>query len=224
MLPRFYIVLSSLAVTKLFEKLEKSGKRGKLEVNMDVNQNRNRNLGLIPPLRVDTGRSYASVVSSSFDDTSSSNQAEPEYTFNESRRPSLETKRAMMDASTRSNNKKKRISSINNQLNQERSRSNQPCDDIHTFLRQLDRALESEFMYQAAVQPSAFRLGNHIHTHSARTRSTIMGSTGDTITREMRDGSAHVLRFLKVWYDMPSDVFFGAVNNVDRFLRKMNVS
>merc|ERR1712038_1704757 len=37
----------------------------------------------------------------------------------------------------------------------------------------------------------------------------------------MRDGSSHVLRCLKVWYDLPSDVFFGAVSSIDRFLTKM---
>jgi len=49
----------------------------------------------------------------------------------------------------------------------------------------------------------------------------IHGSTGATITSGMRDGSAHVLRCLKVWYDLPSDVFFGAVSSIDRFLAKM---
>lgn len=38
-----------------------------------------------------------------------------------------------------------------------------------------------------------------------------------------RDGAAHVLRCLKVWYDLPSDVLFVATNLVDRFLTKMRV-
>ena len=37
----------------------------------------------------------------------------------------------------------------------------------------------------------------------------------------MRDGSAHVLRCLKVWYDLPSDVFHTAVSNIDTFLGKV---
>jgi cyclin G2 len=41
------------------------------------------------------------------------------------------------------------------------------------------------------------------------------------ITSGMRDGSAHVLRCLKVWYDLPSEVFFWAVSSIDRFLTKM---
>jgi cyclin G2 len=43
------------------------------------------------------------------------------------------------------------------------------------------------------------------------------------ITIGTRDGAAHVLRCLKVWYDLPSDVLFTAINLVDRFLTKMKV-
>lgn len=43
----------------------------------------------------------------------------------------------------------------------------------------------------------------------------------DEITIGTRDGSAHVLRCLKVWYDLPSDVLFIAINLIDRFLTKM---
>lgn len=39
----------------------------------------------------------------------------------------------------------------------------------------------------------------------------------------MRNGSAHVLRCLKVWYDLPPDTFFNAVNIMDRFLTRMKV-
>lgn len=38
-----------------------------------------------------------------------------------------------------------------------------------------------------------------------------------------RDGAAHVLRCLKVWYELPSEVLFTAINLVDRFLTKMKV-
>jgi len=71
-------------------------------------------------------------------------------------------------------------------------------DGVHPFLQQLDRALECEVKY---------RLGG--------------SEGGGMITRGMRDGSAHVLRCLKVWYDLPSDIFFNAISNVDRFLAKM---
>jgi Cyclin, N-terminal domain len=43
------------------------------------------------------------------------------------------------------------------------------------------------------------------------------------ITIGTRDGAAHVLRCLKVWYDLPKDVLFTATNLVDRFLTKMKV-
>jgi len=41
------------------------------------------------------------------------------------------------------------------------------------------------------------------------------------ITSGMRDGSAHILRCLKVWYDLPSDVFHAAIVYIDLFLSKM---
>lgn len=46
----------------------------------------------------------------------------------------------------------------------------------------------------------------------------------EEITTGIRDGSAQVLRSLKVWYDLPPDVLFVAINLMDRFLTKMMVS
>ncbi|CAH1402352.1 unnamed protein product [Nezara viridula] len=43
------------------------------------------------------------------------------------------------------------------------------------------------------------------------------------VTIGIRDGSAHVLRCLKIWYDLPPDVFFVATNLMDRFLTKLKV-
>ncbi|KAL5275274.1 CCNG2 family protein [Megaselia abdita] len=43
------------------------------------------------------------------------------------------------------------------------------------------------------------------------------------VTAGGRDGSAYVLRCLKMWYELPSDVLFAAINLVDRFLGKMSV-
>jgi len=48
-------------------------------------------------------------------------------------------------------------------------------------------------------------------------------SRNGEVTVGARDGAAHVLRCLKVWYDLPSDVLFVATNLVDRFLTKMRV-
>uniref|UniRef100_A0A6A7FP18 Cyclin G2 n=1 Tax=Hirondellea gigas TaxID=1518452 RepID=A0A6A7FP18_9CRUS len=41
------------------------------------------------------------------------------------------------------------------------------------------------------------------------------------ISGRMRNGSCHVLRCLKVWYELPSETFFLAVNTMDRFLTRM---
>lgn len=48
-------------------------------------------------------------------------------------------------------------------------------------------------------------------------------SNDGEITIGTRDGAAHVLRCLKVWYDLPNDVMFAAINLLDRFLTKMKV-
>ncbi|KOC68855.1 Cyclin-G2 [Habropoda laboriosa] len=75
-------------------------------------------------------------------------------------------------------------------------------DAIHPLLEQLQEALVLEVKYQPNLQLSTI-------------------SQNDEITIGGRDGSAHVLRCLKVWYDLPSDVFFVAINLMDRFLTKM---
>lgn len=46
----------------------------------------------------------------------------------------------------------------------------------------------------------------------------------DDITAISRNRSINVLRCLKMWYDLSSDVFIVAVNIVDRFLSKMKVN
>lgn len=75
-------------------------------------------------------------------------------------------------------------------------------DAIHPFFEQLQEALVLEVKYQPNLQ-------------------LLTTSQNDEITIGLRDGSAHVLRCLKVWYDLPSDVFFIAINLMDRFLTKM---
>lgn len=56
-----------------------------------------------------------------------------------------------------------------------------------------------------------------VSVHSSRVQQN------GEVTVGARDGAAHVLRCLKVWYDLPSDVLVVAVNLVDRFLAKMRV-
>ena len=187
---------------------------------MDVKKAQKRNLGTNSPIRFDTGPSYAAVVSS----TSFSSQIVSGLDIDQSKseNKSYEAKRTMVnvtDEPMETTNKKQCISSINNPISNETNHSKKDNGDIHAFLRQLDQALELEVKYRGAIQPSASAL----QLNSARTRTTMRGLKGEMITSEMRDGSSQVLRFLKVWYDLPSDVFFGAVSNVDRFLRKMKV-
>ena len=55
-------------------------------------------------------------------------------------------------------------------------------------------------------------------------RGRLSPGAGGGISPGMRDGSSHVLRCLKVWYDLPSDVFHTAVSNIDTFLAKMKVN
>jgi len=76
-------------------------------------------------------------------------------------------------------------------------------EDVHPYLRQLEQALELEIKYRVPVGDNP------------------AGEMSGGITSGMRDGSAHVLRCLKVWYDLPSDVFFNAISSIDRFLAKM---
>ena len=76
---------------------------------------------------------------------------------------------------------------------------------IRPYLNLLRDALQLEMKYHGAAQP-------------------VKASGKNVITSGMRDGSAHVLRCLKVWYDLPSEILFTAVLNIDRFLAKMKVT
>ncbi|KAL1138946.1 hypothetical protein AAG570_009008 [Ranatra chinensis] len=78
-------------------------------------------------------------------------------------------------------------------------------DALQPLLRQLDEALSLETKFQPNIQLP----------HNAL--------DGSEVTIGIRDGSAHVLRCLKMWYDLPSDVLFIAANLMDRFLTKMKV-
>jgi len=78
-------------------------------------------------------------------------------------------------------------------------------DTLRPLLQQLDEALSLEGKFQAHLLLP----------------STLQDS--QEVTFGIRDGSANVLRCLKVWYDLPSDVLFVAVNLMDRFLTKMKV-
>lgn len=81
----------------------------------------------------------------------------------------------------------------------------------------------------ASVGASALDLFAHLHEALAlepKYQPNLflpLQSNDGEITIGTRDGAAHVLRCLKVWYDLPHDVLFTAINLVDRFLTKMKV-
>lgn len=77
-----------------------------------------------------------------------------------------------------------------------------PPDALQPLLNQLTEYLALELKFKPNLQLPAC-------------------SPGGDVTVGIRDGTAHVLRCLKVWYDMPSEVLFIAINLVDRFLTKM---
>lgn len=95
--------------------------------------------------------------------------------------------------------------------------------DVQPYLRQLDQALELEVKYrvQAVHPPKEEQQQQQEASATKKADEDNNGSNGYGITSGMRDGSAHVLRCLKVWYDLPSDVFFNAISSIDRFLAKM---
>ena len=74
------------------------------------------------------------------------------------------------------------------------------------------------------VHPLLHQLDSLLAGEVSRPRPGAAVSGQATISPGMRDGSAHVLRCLKVWYDLPSDVFHTALANIDTFLAKMKVS
>lgn len=59
------------------------------------------------------------------------------------------------------------------------------------------------------------------HIYQPRLQLPEVSENKTDITSGMRDGSAHVLRCLKVWFDFPTEVLLLATYNMDRFLSKM---
>ena len=101
--------------------------------------------------------------------------------------------------------------------NSSRSSSNSPAHNYafrpsDHFLARLELLLGNEMKFRGSAQPPSPSSGNADNSNS---------NSNLNITSGMRDGSAHVLRCLKVWYDLPSEVFFWAVSSIDRFLTKM---
>lgn len=89
-------------------------------------------------------------------------------------------------------------------ISKRRSRPDKPDASI-LLMDQLENMLENEYMFTPNIQ---------IPSHAEE--------PGD-VTSGARDGSINVLRCLKMWYDLSSDVFLISVNIVDTFLTKMKV-
>lgn len=98
------------------------------------------------------------------------------------------------------NNNNNNINSVNNNQQEQHVTSSNAA----SLFSQLQEALALEPKYQ----PNLF---------------LPQQSNEGEITIAERDGAAHVLRCLKVWYDLSNDVLFTAINLVDRFLTKMKV-
>ena len=153
-------------------------------------------------------RSYAAVVRASLfdvnDDMSHHDISSPSKKSSDSSRTAI-----VVEAGCRPRN----VTVATSRVHQQARRQQQQSFDVQPFLRQLDECLEMEVKYRGSVQPSSAQV--------SPVASNVIEAA--TITSGMRDGSAHVLRCLKVWYDLPSDVFFNAISSIDRFLSKMKV-
>ncbi|XP_023245492.1 cyclin G [Copidosoma floridanum] len=90
--------------------------------------------------------------------------------------------------------------------------SNTPVPDaVQPLMEQLQEALVLEAKYQPNLQlPS-----------KPNTKGLHSINDNEEVSIEHRDASAYVLRCLKVWFELPSDVLLNAINLMDRFLTKM---
>lgn len=85
-----------------------------------------------------------------------------------------------------------------------RGRPKPDAGDIKRILYELERALSLQ--------------------HKFKSNLVNNDQQPDIVSLESRDSSVHILRCLKVWFDLPSIVFLTSVNVLDRFLSKMVVS
>lgn len=91
-----------------------------------------------------------------------------------------------------------------NRLSKCRSRPEDPDASIE-LMDKLEHMLETEHVFTPNIQIVS------------------QAKEPEDVTAGARDGSINVLRCLKMWYDLSSDVFLISVNIIDRFLTKMKV-
>lgn len=148
-----------------------------------------------PPLK----RSYAAVVRNNINSSNNLNSVNKKMTLESSVKPVKEKTPIIIEAGLNG----KMTGAPVKQSKSNNSSQHVIGEDVHPYLRQLEQALELEAKYRVPIGDNP------------------AGEMSGGITSGMRDGSAHVLRCLKVWYDLPSDVFFNAISSIDRFLAKM---
>ncbi|EDW80795.2 uncharacterized protein Dwil_GK11375 [Drosophila willistoni] len=95
------------------------------------------------------------------------------------------------------------------------SNNNEPASAIKKMEDQL-HALTSDELYETVKEYDALQDKYH-------TVLLLPKESRREVTAGGRDGSAYVLRCLKMWYELPSDVLFSAMSLVDRFLDRMAV-
>lgn len=69
------------------------------------------------------------------------------------------------------------------------------------------------FMLVVYPTPSYTNTQNPLHESFL---TTLFLQQNGEVTTGARDGAAHVLRCLKVWFDLPADVLINAINLFDR--------
>lgn len=78
----------------------------------------------------------------------------------------------------------------------------------------------------ASVKPIAFNLEEALAAET-QYRPNLLVIQEDLkpweVNLQSRDGAIHVLRILRIWFDVPQSVFFSAVTYLDLFLAKMKV-
>ncbi|XP_073981127.1 cyclin G [Rhodnius prolixus] len=85
---------------------------------------------------------------------------------------------------------------------------------------------QQNLLFEDIISPSFDKLNEALSLEAKfqpKLQLPVSSQDGHEVTVGIRDGSAHVLRSLKIWYDLPSEVLFVAANLMDRFLTKMKV-
>ncbi|EFX85006.1 hypothetical protein DAPPUDRAFT_238437 [Daphnia pulex] len=91
-----------------------------------------------------------------------------------------------------------------------RKMSSCPYEVLVSTLVQSLQQQQQALAHEAKFQPKLQLLSTASNT----------GESGE-ITCAMRDGAAHVLRSLKVWYDIPCAVLLDALNMMDWFMSRI---